>query len=342
MPLPKSRAARSKRTKDELINELETLEEKLQGTEAPDPTAQAVAKENASKVRETVKALSVDTIVASGAKFGLDVQRTVANLTEQAVQKAEELKTLQEAIDIETAELERLYELDVVSASTAALIEEHKAKKSALEKEIAAARQAWEEEKTAHQKMIAQRNADLEAARRRDQQEYDYRTRQERERAQEEFKYNQSLQERALSDRIAAADKELELRKAEVAKQEAELATFKARIEGLDAEIKAKVDKEVAIATSSVKKELTNQFTMEKKDLEMQLRLEQQKVSNLEASNEKLTAEIAKLHVQLEAARSEVREIAKSAVEGASGNLALQKVMEVRQDNGSPTRSGKS
>lgn len=338
----KTRAARSKRTKDELINELEQLEEKLQGQDAPDPTAQAIAKDNASKIRETAKGLSVDNIVAAGAKFGLDVQRTVAGLTEQAVQKAEELQTLLEAIEVEKAELERLYELDVVSASTAALIEEHKTKKATLEKEATIARQAWEEEKAAHQKFITQRNTELEAARRREQQEYDYRTKQERDRSTEEFNYKLQIAERDFAERAAQSEKQIAERLAEITKQEAALAADKARIEQLDEEIKKKSDAAVAIATNALKKDLETRFALEKKDLEFQIQLAKQAHVASEERNTRYIEEITKLQAQLDSARQEVRDIAKSAVEGASGNLALQKVMEVRQDNGAPGRGGKA
>lgn len=336
----KSRAARSKRTKDELIDELETLERKVSSQEAPDPTAQAIAKENITKVREAVKGLSVDTIVANGAKFGLEVQRTVAGLTEQAVQKAEELRKLEEAIEIETAELEKLYDLDVAAASVKALIEEHQLKKETLEKEIAHTRTIWTEEQLAHTKTVNQRNADVEALRRREQADYDYRTKQERQRSEEEFQYKLQIAERDQAEKAAQAQKQIDSRVAEITKQEAELAAGKARIEGLDAELEKKTASAVAIATNSLKKDLLNGFEMEKKDLQLQIRLEQQKSEALASTNERLSQEIDKLQKQLDASRQEVRDIAKSAVEGASGQLALSKVMEVRSENGaSPKKS---
>lgn len=338
----KTRAARSKRTKDELINELEDLEAKLQGQEAPDPTAQAIAKENAAKVRAAASVLSVDNIVSAGATFGLQVQRTVAGLTEQAVQKAEELQTLQEAIEVEKAELERLYALDVVSASTAALIEDHKTKKAALEKEAAVARAAWEEEKLAHTKFVTQRNAELEAARKREQQEYDYRTKQERDRSNEEFNYKLQIAERDFQEKKSRSEKEIAEAMAIITAEQAKLAADKARIEQLDEEIKKKSDAAVAIATNALKKDLTTAFEMQKKDLELTIRLEQQKVISLNEQLERANAEISKLQSQLDAARTEVKEIAAKAVDGASGQTALANLQSFVRDNGASARSGKA
>lgn len=329
---------RSKRTKAELIEELETLQSNLAGQAPQDPTATAIARSNAAATREAVKSLSVDTIVQNGAQFGLQVQRTVSELTQQAVQKAEELKTLNEAIEIESKELERLYQLDVAVASVQALISEHEEKKVLLEKEIETARGAWSEESVAHTKAVRQRDAEIAANRQREQAEYDYRTKQERDRSTEEFTYKLRIQERDQAERIATAQKGINERMQEVTAKEQEIAEGNARIAGLDAEISDAVKKAVAIATSSLKKDLEGGFALEKKDLETRIQLTHQSNIALNQQLDIARAEKESLQKQLEAARSEVRDIARSAVEGASGTLALQKVMEVRQENGSTPR----
>lgn len=332
------RIDRSKRTKAELVEELENLQDQLAGQAAPDPTAAAVARTNAAATREAVKGLSVDQIVQNGAKFGLEVQRTVSELTQQAVQKAEELKTLQAAIEVETKELERLYQLDVAAASVQALISEHETMKAGLEKSIAAVRQAWDEEVQSHQKFVSQRNNELEATRRREQADYDYRTKQERERAQEEFNYKLRIAERNQAEQAARAQKEIDERLAAIRAQEEAIAAGNARIAGLDEEIKQASASAAAIAASSVKKDLEAKFALERKELEFQTQLAKQALISSEERNSRNLEEINKLQMQLDAARAEVRDIAKSAVEGASGQLALSKVMEVRQENGQPTR----
>jgi hypothetical protein len=339
MASSKSRAARSKRTKDELISEMEALEARSKSAEVFDPTSAALAKEHVGKTREAVRGLSVDAIVSSGAKFGLEVQRTVAGLTEQAVQRAEELSKLQAAIDVETAELERLYSIDVAAASIAALIDEHQQKKDALEKVIVTTRAAWDEEIRAHNKLVIQHNSDLEVQRQREQQEYTYRTNQARARAEEEFKYTLAISERNQKEREAQAEKEIVSRRAALAAQEAELAQFKARVDGLDAEIKKAADTAVAIATNSLKRELTAQHTLQTKDYEAALGLERQRNAALNESNAKLATEVEKLHAQLQAAKQQVTDITIKALESASGQQALQNVRDLVKENG-PTRNG--
>lgn len=336
----KSRAARSKRTKDELISEMEALEQKLSSADVPDPTTAALAKENATKTRETVKGLSVDTIVSKGATFGLEVQRTVAGLTEQAVQKAEELRTLQEAIEVETQELERLYDLDVASASVAALVAEHEVEKARLEKEISVARTAWDEEIRAHNKSIVQRNSETELQRRQEEQQYAYRIAQERTRAKDAFDYSQALAVRGQEEREAAFAKECATRVEALNAKEIELAQFKARVDGLDAEIKKATDTAVAIATNSVKRDLVNQFALERKDLEAALSLEKQKNQAAVDATTKMAQEIEKLHAQLTTAKQQVTDITVKALESASGQQALQNVRDLVKDNGQGPRNG--
>jgi chromosome segregation ATPase len=321
----------------------EELKDQTAGAEALDPQAAKLAAEHAASTRAGVKGLSVDTIVAKGATLGLEIGRTLSGLTEQCVAKAQELKTLQDAVALEMAELERLYDLDVASASIQVLIQDHENQKAELEKDINQLRADWLIEQTTHNKQVAERNAELQAARRKEQSEYEYTKTQERARAEDQFAEKVRLQERDHADRKTQFEKDLAERKAQIAKEEAEIAALKARIAGIDEEIKAAVAKEVAIATNSVKRELEFKHTLEKKDHEQALNLEKQKNVSLTEANTKLAEQLLSVTKQLDAAREQVQNIAVKSLESASGAQALAKVTEIVRENGSgPTRGGKS
>lgn len=339
--ISKTRAQLSKQTKDDLITQMLALQEATKNAPALDPVAATVVKENATKIREAAKALSVDTIVSNGARFGLEVQRTVASLTEQATQKAEELATLQGAIEVETAELDRLYGVGTAKAAIQALVTEHEAKGEEFDRETAAARAAWDEEAKTHAKFVTQRNQETEAQRRRDEAEYAYRTQQERQKAIDAFNYSSAQRERELTEHVARVNKELDERRASVEAQEKAFADARARIDNIDAEIKSKVDAAVAIATNSVKKDLTAQFTLEKKDLTNALSLEQARSAALEVSTQKMATEVQKLHEQLAAAKDQVTAVTIKALESASGQVALQNVKDMMKDT-TVTKAGKA
>jgi hypothetical protein len=247
-------------------------------------------------------------------------------------QKVEQLKAIQDAIEVETAELDRLYQLDVVSATTQSLIAEHQAQMAALEVEQARIRNAWSEEADLHTKAVRERDAEAAKVRAREQADYDYTTKQTRAKAEDSWLREMSDRRRSFDAENTAARAEVEAQAKVLSEREASYNEAAARIANLDAEIKAKVDATVAIVTNSLKKDLTNQFTLEKKDLELANRLEQQRSMALAAQLADAQKANAALQAEIAMARNEVRDIAKSAVEGASGQLALSKVTEMYRE----------
>ncbi len=331
---PAARKSRSTRTKDDLEEEIQELKAQLGGQEALDPQAEVLAKEHITKTREAVKGLSVDDIITKGAQFGLQAQRTVAELTNQISAEALRLRTLQDAINVETAEIERLYDIEVASASIKALIQEHEDKKSALELEMLQARNAWNEEAQVHAKAVAQRNQEITQQRQREQDDYAYKLRMERQKANDEFAQQMLLQSRQQADKALAFDRDINERLSVIQAQEKDLIVFKERVAGFDEEIAKKTAQAVAIATSSLKKDLTNDFALQRKDLEIHTKvLEQQKLATDEA-NAKLAQQVVMLTTQLESARAQVQAISEAALQSASGQVALSAVRETVKENG--------
>lgn len=284
--------------------------------------------------------LSIDNIVSQGAAFGLSAQRAVATVTEQLAQKAEELKTLETAIEVFTGDLRELYDIEVASASLKALVEDYTRQKAELETQQLQARKSRMDELAEHNKMVAQRNKDLEAARAKEQAEYDYKTAQQRQKTLDDFTYMLAKTQRDETDRVALVNKNLATREAVVHKMETDLAEAKARYEGIDVEIKKASEAAVAIATNSVKKDLEGKFALEKKDLESGRVVQNERNVALQMANDRLSAENAKLQTQVEAAKNQVTEITIKALEAQSGQQALGAVRDMAKDL-APAAKGK-
>lgn len=284
--------------------------------------------------------LSIDNIVSQGAAFGLSAQRAVATVTEQLAQKAEELKTLETAIEVFTGDLRELYDIEVASASLKALVEDYTRQKAELETQQLQARKSWMDELAEHNKTVAQRNKDLEAARAKEQAEYDYKTAQQRQKTLDDFTYMLAKTQRDETDRVALVNKNLATREAVVHKMETDLAEAKARYEGIDVEIKKASEAAVAIATNSVKKDLEGKFALEKKDLESGRVVQNERNVALQMANDRLSAENAKLQTQVEAAKNQVTEITIKALEAQSGQQALGAVRDMAKDL-APAAKGK-
>lgn len=340
MATPRIRKPRASRTRADVENDFDALEDRVSSAEQRDPQAAKLAAEHATATRARVATLSVDVIVSKGASLGLDIQRTLNGLTEQCVEKAKEYQTLEAAVILEAAELERLYDLDVVSASTEILIQEHNARKAESEKDFEAVRVLWAKEQEVHTKVVRERDLALADARRKDQSDYEYRIQTERSRSEDAFAEKVRLQERDFADREALFNKDLAARKAQIAGEEQEIATLKARVAGIDEEIRKATTKEVAIATGAMKREYEHEKALSIRDHHALISLEQQKNQALETSNKALAEQVLKLQTQLDAAKDQVAAIATKAIEGASGQAALSKVMELQQNGANQTRTG--
>ena len=331
---------RASRTRSDVAEAFTNLQG--QAPEDLDPQAASLADEHAKSVRKAVSILSVDEIAQKNATLGLEINRTISDLTEKCISKATELKTLTEAVELESAELERLYGLDIASASIKILIQEHEEKKEALEKEITELRAQWTEEQNAHTKQIKQRDVDAADARRRENESYSYSKQQERARDDDAFAQAKLLRERELNEKVNLVEKDLTSRVALITAQEKEFSDLKTRVAGIDTEISKEVDKAVKIATSSLKKDLEFQHTLAVKDLETKLAIAAQESASKEAANTKLAEQVISLQKQLDAARDQSRDVSLKAFESVSGQLALSKVQETLKDNGAASRGGKS
>jgi uncharacterized small protein (DUF1192 family) len=340
MSTSRSRKPRASRTRSDVAESFKEIQS--EGTEALDSQAASLAAEHAKTVRKAVSILSIDEIAQKNAALSLEVNRTYADVTEKCIGKATELKTLTEAVALESKELERLYGLDIASASIKILIEEHEEKKEALLKEITEFRAQWTEEQNDHTKKVRQRDADLSDMRRRDNEAYEYNKQQTRAKDDDAFAQAKLLRERELNERVNMTEKDLTFRQGEIAKQEKEITELRARVAGIDAEITKAENRAVAIATSALKKDLEHTFALKEKDLEANLARATQDSNAKDAANARLAEQVISLQKQLDAARDQNRDISIKAFESVSGQLALSKVQESLRENGSGARGGKA
>jgi colicin import membrane protein len=337
-PPQKPRASRTRADVNEAYENLASA----QSGEALDPQAVTLAAEHAKRTRAAVAGLSVDAIVQKSATLGLDISRTLSGLTEQCVEKAKELKTLEDAVTLESEELHRLYDLDTVSASIQLLLQVHEEKKVELEKEQETARAQWTEERVNYTKRIKEADALQAQERQRENNDFVYRRDTERARLNDDFNEKVRVQEREQADKLTLFNKDIATRRLAIETEEKEIAALRVRVAGIDEEIKKEVDKATKIVAASVTKDLTNAHILEKKDLDHNLQLERRNTQSLTEANTKLAEQIVKLQASLDAAKEQVQSIAVKALESASGQQALQRVTDIVKENGSVGRTGKS
>lgn len=343
MPTTRTRKPRTTRTRRDTDESFQELSDRTAGAEALDPAAEGLATERAGAIRSKVSGLSVDTIVENAAKFNLQVGRTMNDLTEQCVAKAQELKNLQEAITIETTELERLYDIDIASASVQNLIDEHSARKESLETEMQALRNAWVEEQTGHEKTIRIRNDELTASRKKEADEYNYKTLQARAQDKDGYDRKVALQQRDFDDRQATFERKLLEHNNKLDAEANEIEGLRTRVANIETEINSAVTKSEKILSNVLTKDHKHELELLTKDHNAAINLANAKAANLEVANKTLAERNLQLEAQVKAAHEKIAETAKEALQSASGQSALTALKEsISNTNGSGARSGKA
>lgn len=334
MATTRTRKPRATRTRAEVAAEFEQLSEELEGAEPLAPQASVLATEHAAKTRSAVTGLSRDVLTQKTAVLGLEVARTLAQVTEQSIAKFNELETLESAVALEKAELEKLYKLDVAAASIQELIREHEETKERHQKEVAATQLRWHEEQVTHAKLAADRAKELEVSRKREADEFEYKKKMDRQADQDQWARTVAMREQAMSEKAAVFLKEIEERQAAIEKEEAEIAQLKARVAGIEEEISKASAKAVAVATNSLKKDMEHAHALTVAGLENRLVLAQQTIASNVAANDKLTQQVEQLSKALDNAKQQVQDIAVKALESASGQTALAQVQSTLRENG--------
>jgi chromosome segregation ATPase len=178
----------------------------------------------------------------------------------------------------------------------------------ALQKEIDEVRESWNKKQRDHEIAIAERDQQEEIARKRENETYNYETSLAHKKAEDEF-----------LEKKAKWERELEVRKDELAKEKLELETLRKQAAGFEAE-KEKVVKEASL---KLQKELTERFLTEKKLREQEVKAEQEllafKITNLTQENLRQTNEINTLKKSLENATAQLKDVAVKVIE-SSGN----------------------
>lgn len=226
-------------------------------------------------------------------KFGVDKRRVI--IIKSLQMPARKKTTIIEESPPLTAPVtsgKTIFPLDSVDTLVAKLLET-KTQLEKLEKEVAETKKNW-----------AVSQQDLETARKREQETYQYETSLARRQAEDEFAAKKDRWEKELADR-----------KEEIETDKKELARLQKLVESFPAE----KEKAIADATSTLQKTLSEQFAHEKALREQENKSKESiltlKIENLEAETARQTKEIETLKKSLEEATRQVKDVAVKVIE---------------------------
>lgn len=323
-PATKTRA----RSKTETKEAFENLRESVENTEGSDRVSAELAKGEKSRVTAAVGAITVESVVKKTTDLELQLARALGNVREQLVGETQQLDDLRAAIGFAKEELQQLHNIDLATTALENLIEEYKEKDKELLVEIANKRAAWTLEQQGFDKAVNDRDAELLKARKREVADYEYNLDLNRKKEKDAYDQRKMLLERDLTEAKAIFDKATAERTAVLDAREKEYNDHKTQVTNFPEVLRTEVGKAVAIATSALKKDMTNDHALLAKDTEAKIKLLEAQLAQAETDKTRMATEISSLAGKLEAAQLKVVEVANKAVEGASGQLAMQKVQE--------------
>jgi len=273
-----------------------------------------------TKITETVKALTAQTVVNEIGNLQVTIQSTLANVAAEITGKLDQLHNTEATI----SEMEsRLFEL------------------SQIEKEINSLEEAKlyrADEQEKYNRMISARNqewideeAEKTKQRKRLEEEYAYEFALRKKKALDDFNAEVDAQKRAELCRVTALQDAWNARESALKSQENEYANMSKLVADIDNRIKTEVSKAEAIVSNSVKKQYEHQIQLMTKDMESEKKMSDSKIESLHIQVGQMHDQILELNKQLIAARNDAKEVTSQALQSASGRQvadALQRAMD--------------
>ncbi|MFP2906074.1 kinetoplast-associated protein [Pyxidicoccus sp. 3LFB2] len=286
---------------------------------------------HAKNVLADVSGLTAETAVKKVTEAGLTINKTLAGINEQVISLVEELKQLDEAIQLKTEELTGLHGKDVAASAIDVLVAEYDKKKAELEAEMERLQKDITDTRAkAAAELAAEREA-AEVAKKRAEEAYAYDTQLLRKKEQDAFAEGlrqQSAQER---DRKEKLEKEWATREEALKQRETELENLRKQVSEFPLVLKKETDTASAIVGNRVKSEWELKLTLATKDAETAQRVASMEIASLKDTATKQAQAIQTLQAELNEAKRQVQAIAEKALESASGARALAEVQGVIQ-----------
>lgn len=277
---------------------------------APSKKKQKLQTANAAAVAHA-EAVDLTYSLQSLSGAGVEIQQTLSKISENLIGKHAELLAVDTTIKIKKQELAALHGVDSVLLS----IDDAKTLQSETIEELNREREAIK----ASNNLLEE---NLNQQRKREDAEFVYQLNQRRKQDADAWAEQVRVRANTERDRQETFEKSFSFREEGIKKQETAYTEAIAKLATFDAELKAKSDREVAIALNSLKKDYTHQMEL----VDVKHGSEILRMGNEVASNSKTIAaqekQIADLQTQLKAAQEAQITLAKATVDGASNKAA--------------------
>jgi hypothetical protein len=299
-----------KRTKQELIEEFEKVQSRLEELQSKSKTIHSQAALDVLQEAKTITPQTVETIFFN---FQGSLQNHLRDLRSSVAEQVKLFHELQTAVELASEQLEVQHALTITAESIGNLVEEQarqrsefedeqEKKKIELDEQMAAKKKAWE----------------------REVEEYEYQKKVSREHDQRETDERQ---------------KAMDTREAAILAQETEIASMKTKIEGFPAELDSALKKQEEAIREHIREVFTHEKALYERETSAQIRLLELQVKNLEERLATQIQEMVALKKQTEEAQTKAQELAMKAIERPTTIVTPQTQMAPQQTNYHDRRS---
>lgn len=322
-------------TKKEILDAYHKLKEKVEKQRSEDIQLQKKRSEEKEVVHNATIPESAD-LENNIEELKKNIISFFVNMEGNMDSQRKKLDQVQEAIKIESKNMEEIYQIKVEADSLAALILAHKEKESELDEEIQQEKDTWEKEQETHQALLQEEDENLKKKRKREEDEYKYQTDLKRKQESDAYLSKKTALEQELQKKKEQFEKEWTEREKNISVRELEMKEMKEKLENFPKEMEKSVrDAEKRVSDQLIQK-YTHEAELYKKQMEAEVRLKDHIVASLQEKITEKDAQIRELSAKTDTAGLQVKEIAVKALEGASLQRAYQSLTANADKGNSP------
>jgi len=142
-----AKSTRAKRSKMEVEQEFSVLaEQAAHDKSGSSPKNEMATQIQDAEVRAAVSEISVEVIAKKLSDLNIEISRTLSGLGEKMNTEVGLLRSLKEAVVLESKDLQRLHGIDIATTSIDQLLADYQEKKASFEADLLNAQQEWERE----------------------------------------------------------------------------------------------------------------------------------------------------------------------------------------------------
>lgn len=141
------KTTRARRSKTEVEQEFSAITEQLANEKSGSLLKNEVhAQIQEAEVRAAVSEITVEVIAKKLSDLNVEISRALSGLTEKMNAEVGILRSLKDAVALESKELNRLHGIDIAATSIDQLVADYQEKKRAFEADLVHTRQEWAKE----------------------------------------------------------------------------------------------------------------------------------------------------------------------------------------------------